>query len=43
MFVTFILYYKYSQNPNTNNKKIRHKSRFLSLLRLILEYMLCLT
>ena len=35
MFVTFILYYKYSQNPNTNNKKIRHKSRFLSLLRLI--------
>ena len=34
-FVTFILYYKYSQNPNTNDKKIRHKSRFLSLLRLI--------
>ena len=36
IFVTFILYYKYSQNPNTNDKK-KNKTQvsILSLLRLI--------
>ena len=43
IFVTFILYYKYSQNPNTNDKKNKTQVSILSLLRLILEYMLCLT
>ena len=35
IFVTFILYYKYSQNPNTNDKKNKTQVSILSLLRLI--------